>query len=459
MKKIDRICARRSGRDLVAALLTGVSLAGATSLAAAQAVPNDSDTAWSLARLRAQIKQQEARLKQTELQLQQERAELERQGALLDSAMKNIRATGTGPVTAAANETGTAPVETANPTPAATPAQTSAPIVSSEPKLHQESKVLQTSPLQSVGGVLTPRGSFVIDPSLEYDYSAQNQLTLNGFTILPGITFGQLLIARRQQSLLTPALTLRYGVTNRLELSAKIPYVYGYSESVTQSVLQQNSSGTTVNVLAPSAHAAALGDIQVGASYQFNSGGPATPIFIGNAIFKTATGTSPFSMPIYTVNDPNGGILAGIQKEVPTGTGFYAIEPSLTVLYPTAPGIVFGNLLYIHNFGRTVDVQDPSGGPAISARARPGDAVAATFGIGFALNDQATFTLSYQQEHVFGASFNNAPVKGSAYDFGTFNFGVGYQISKSAMINVGVGIGAGPDAPAAKILVDMPIQF
>lgn len=456
----DQSRARSGGRYLMASLLAGVSFAAAPA-AFAQSAPGGSDTVASLARLQAQVARQEARLRQTRIQLERESAELKRQGALLDAAMKNIRATGAGPVSTTTVPVSTTADTSAEPAPAAAPSpeQTSAPIVNNQPKLHQESKVLQTSPLQNVGGVLTPRGDIVIDPSLEYDYSAQDQLSLNGFTILPGITFGQLLIARVRQSLITPAVTFRYGLTNRLELSAKIPFVYGYSETVTQSILQQSGSGTTVNVLAPSAHVASIGDIQFGASYQFNNGGPNMPIFIGNAIFKTATGTSPFSVPVYTVSDPNGGILAGIQRTLPSGSGFYALEPSLTMLYPTAPGILFANLLYIHNFGRTVDVQDPGGGPAISAEAKPGDAVAATFGIGFALNDQTTFTFSYQQEHVFGATFNNTAVKGSSYDFGTFNFGVGYQISKATTLNIGVGIGAGPNAPAAKILIDMPIRF
>lgn len=433
--------------------------AGTNAGATADNTPAGSNGA-ALGRLRASVARAEARLRHTRHELDRARAELDRQGALLDEAMRRLRAAGTGP-TSAAQDQAAAPAADAPATDAAPPSpeQTAAPITETKPPERREARVLQTSPLQSVGGVLTPRGTLVIDPSLEYDYSADDQLSLNGFTILPGITFGQLLLARVRQSMVTPALTLRYGLTDRLELSARVPFVYAYQETVTQSILQQSGGGTTVGVLAPSAHGASIGDIQFGASYQFNAGGGGVPIVVGNLIYKTATGTSPFSVPVYTTADPNGGIISGIQKKVPTGTGFAALEPSITLLYPTAPGILFANLLYIHNFGRTVDVQDPGGGPAVAADAKPGDAVAATFGIGFALNDETTFTLSYQQEHVFGATFNHVAVKGSAYDFGTFNFGIGYQLSKSTTINLGVGIGAGPNAPVAKVLVDIPIRF
>ncbi|HQT59789.1 MAG TPA: hypothetical protein PLV07_04630 [Acidiphilium sp.] len=431
---------------------------GTTASTTADSTPAQSNGA-ALERLRASVARAEARLRHTRHELDRARADLDRQGALLDEAMRRLRAAGPGPTSAAQDQAAAATDATAADTAAPPPEQTSAPITGTKPAERREARVLQTSPLQSVGGVLTPSGTLVIDPSLEYDYSADDQLSLNGFTILPGITFGQLLLARVRQSMVTPALTLRYGLTDRLELSARVPFVYAYQETVTQSILQQSGGGTTVGVLAPSAHAASLGDIQFGASYQFNQGGGGVPIVVGNLIYKTATGTSPFSVPVYTTADPNGGIISGIQKKVPTGTGFPALEPSITLLYPTAPGILFANLLYIHNFGSTVHVQDPGGGPAVAADAKPGDAVAATFGIGFALNDETTFTLSYQQEHVFGATFNHAAVKGSTYDFGTFNFGIGYQLSKSTTINLGVGIGAGPNAPVAKVLIDVPVRF
>ena len=68
-------------------------------------------------------------------------------------------------------------------------------------------------------------------------------------------------------------------------------------------------------------------------------------------------------------------------------------------------------------------------------------------------------TLSYQQEHVFGSSANHLSIPGSSYDFGTFNFGLGYAINARTNCNIGVGIGAGPNAPVAKILLEVPVRF
>ena len=126
---------------------------------------------------------------------------------------------------------------------------------------------------------------------------------------------------------------------------------------------------------------------------------------------------------------------------------------------PTAPGVLFANFQDIHNLGRTVGIQSVEGGPATPAYLQPGENPAVTFGIGFALNDRAALTFSYQQEHVFTAYENHQAIAGSPYSFGTFNFGLGYQLTQSTRLNLSVGIGAGQNAPVAKVLLELPYQF
>jgi hypothetical protein len=424
----------------------------------------------SLAALQKSIAAQEAKLNKEELQLEQQSLELNQQQHLLDTEMATLRgtgATGAGETTVATSPTPinnpepASPVATSNGAEASSAAAPSDGAVGQEQQQQQQQNqqqqtkvILQAAPtLANSGGILTPKGQFIIDPSLEYDYWAQNQLALNGFTIIPGITFGNIFIDRIEQSFLTAAVTGRYGITDRLEVNVKLPYVVAYGTTSTQNV------GPDAISLSPSSHAAHIGDIQLGASYQFNSGDNGWPVFVGNLLFKTVTGQSPYEVPIYTVDDPNGAFLAGIPKKLPTGTGFYSLEPSLTVFYATAPGVLFGNIQYTENFARNFDVPNPGGGPAVSENLQPGNALAATLGLGFALNDKASMTFSYEQEYVFGSSVNDHKLGGSAYSFGTFNFGLGYTVSARTSVNFGVGIGAGPNAPAAKILIEVPMRF
>jgi hypothetical protein len=293
----------------------------------------------------------------------------------------------------------------------------------------------------------------VIDPSIEYDYWAQNQLGVNGFQIIPGIIFGNVIATRFEQNITTAAVTGRWGVTDRLELNAKVPFVYNAGS--TNDLI---ASGPTATLSSVSATGTGLGDIQFGASYQVNSGENGWPIFVGNFLFKTITGINPFDVPVITVNDPNGQSLAGTPTKLATGTGFYSLMPSLTVLLPTAPGVLFANLQFQHNFARTQNINNGRSA-STPGKLAPGEAPAITFGIGFALNDRAALTLSYQQTHVFTAYRDGNAIPGSPYSFGTFNFGLGYQISQSTRLNLSVGVGAGPNTPAARVLFELPYRF
>jgi hypothetical protein len=444
------------------------------------------DPAEELKQLRASIQKELAALKKREQKLHEEFLRLDQKSQLLDEQMRKLRAAGAGPGNGApAPPQGAAvPPESgiqARPPAATEVAQTpapapqggpptsgapapqrgppaggeSAPITGPSAEEQQARQVVETAPtLSTVGGVLTPKGQIVIDPSIEYDYWSQNQLGVNGFQIIPGITFGNIFVTRFEQNITTAAVTVRGGVTDRLELNAKVPFVYNAGS--TSSLIPL---GTSAQLLSVSANGAGIGDIQGGASYQFNSGENGWPIFVGNFIFKTATGTSPFDVPIITLDDPNGQFLAGTPKKLATGTGFYALEPSVTVLLPTAPGVLFANLQFMHNLARTQNIKDRQGGPATPVKLQPGEAPSITFGIGFALNDRAALTFSYQQTHVFTAYANGQPITGSPYSFGTFNFGLGYQISQSTRLNLSVGIGAGPNTPAAKVLLEVPYKF
>jgi hypothetical protein len=121
--------------------------------------------------------------------------------------------------------------------------------------------------------------------------------------------------------------------------------------------------------------------------------------------------------------------------------------------------VLFANLQFQHNFARTQPIQNSSGGRATRINLQPGESPAITFGMGFALNDRAALTLSYQQTHVFTAYSDGQAITGSPYSYGTFNFGLGYQISQSTRLNFSVGIGAGPNTPAARVLFEIPYRF
>ncbi|HTH96366.1 MAG TPA: transporter [Stellaceae bacterium] len=416
-----------------------------------------------LRRQQRQIDQQAQQLHEQSNELRAQTRQIQAQRRQLDQLQGHPNAQGRKRL---AGSTGTAVVAApvVSPSPQAATPQPSAevvraqvaenPEVAREREREQQNRIAQTNTsLARTGGVLTQKGTLLIEPSLEYDYQSQRQAVVSGFTIIPGITFGNINITKTQQSTLTQAMTFRYGVTDRLELNVRVPFVYTTASTTTGNITQ-NAQPITVQ-----SEGHSLGDVEFGGSYQINSGQQGWPIFVGNLRVKTITGRDPFSVPIYTINDPNGAFLQGIQKETPTGTGFYSVEPSMTVLYPSDPIILFGNLRYIHNIPRTVNVQSSTGDAPTPTSLHPGDGIGANFGLGFAFNEKASLSLSYEEVHVFNSSSNHVSIGGSSYDLGTLNFGLGYQLTPKVSVNLSAGIGVTPDTPAAKILLSVPVHL
>lgn len=445
--------ARLGARRWRGALYGAVAAIGFAVPAAAQQL-----TAADVLKLQKEIKAQQQQIQREQRQLYLESLKLNDQQRLLDAELERYRATGTGPAMPPAPPSPPAsaptPMAAAAPSAPAGQAAQAAPISGPTPKQRETRRVLETAhELSSTGGVLTPRGHLVIDPSIEYDYWNQNQVNISGFTIIPGITFGNINVQRVQANYVTEALTFRYGVTNRFELNLKLPLVYATGSTITQPL------GPHAQVFAPTANAFSIGDVQAGASYQLNTGEHGWPVFLANVLFKSATGTSPFSVPIYTTRDPNGLYIAGIQRKLPTGTGFDTLEPNLTMLIPTSPAVFFANVAYGINFAGGVEIANRSGAPPSPATIGPGNFISGTFGVGFAVNDQTSMTFSYQQEHVWPTTENGTAIAGSSFDFGTFNFGVGFAIAPGVTVNIGAGIGVGPNNPIAKLLIEVPIRI
>jgi hypothetical protein len=404
--------------------------------------------------LRAAIQKQQKQLKQQQQELRAQAQRLNQQLRLLDDQQRQIQALRTtAPIPEPPPPPPPPPAPSAPSPPPTEASESSAPVEgpsAAEVEQARNRTVLQTATsLANTGGVLTPRGTLVLEPTFEYDYTAQNQAVVNGFTIVPGITFGNVNVNKITLNQYTPGLRVRLGVTNRLELNAYVPYLI---EDGTTTTSPEGPGAVPFNVAQTGR---GVGDIQFGGSYQINSGTNGWPVFVSNLQFKTITGTSPFDVPIFTTNDPNNqlGFLTGVQKQLPTGTGFYQLTPSVTALYPTDPGILFANVKYIWNIPRTVDVQSPTGGASVSERLAPGSGLGFTVGLGFSLNEKTSFSLAYEQDFYMSARQNGAVLPGSAYNQGVFDFGIGYQISDSQSVNLGVGTGVGPNVPNATIIL------
>jgi hypothetical protein len=305
----------------------------------------------------------------------------------------------------------------------------------------------EVAPLSDLQSVLTPRGKFVLEPSLEFSTSSSDRVALVGFTILPAITIGLIDIRRVSRQFLSPALTARYGLTSRSEVEVKVPYVFRWDSTARRPLAETGSEELF------KADGNGIGDIELSGRYQFNVGGPGKPFYIGSLRFKTTTGKGPFEVETF---QPEPEL--SFPLELPRGTGFYALQPGITALLPSDPAVFFGTLTYTWNMKKTIDRLDASGSPI--GEVDPGDGIGVTFGMGLAINERASFSLGYQHDFFFEDKVNGeTPLLAQKIHLGRLLVGFSYQLSKRTNFNLSLGVGVTDESPDATITLRVPVTF
>jgi hypothetical protein len=316
----------------------------------------------------------------------------------------------------------------------------------------------EIAPIFETPGVLTPRGKFVLEPAIQYGYASSNRVALVGYTIIPALLIGLVDVREVKRNSTTASMSLRRGITNRLELELKVPYVYRSDATVSRELF----TGTMVeNVFQTSGKS--IGDVELAARYQINDGGVDKPYFIGGLRFKSRTGRDPFEVVTDCTTRCVGtnATGTGLPLDLPTGSGFYSLQPSLTWLMPSDPAIFFGNFSYLHNFKRSnVSRTVLSGEQEALGEIKPGDVFGFNFGMGLALNEKASLSLGYDHASIGRTRQAGQPVPGSVRtQLGTLLLGFSYRLNEKRTISVSVGAGLTRDTPDVSLMARMPLTF
>ncbi|HEX2083057.1 MAG TPA: acetate kinase [Xanthomonadaceae bacterium] len=314
-------------------------------------------------------------------------------------------------------------------------------------------------------GVLTPRGRFVLEPSLQFGYSATDRVALVGYTVIPAILIG--LIDVRQVKTTTGVATLagRFGVTDRMEIEARLPYVYINSDTVSREIFTGSAQDEVFN-----ADGSGLGDAELTVRYQLNRGGADRPFYIGWLRYKSRTGKDPFEVVTDCVTRCVANATGtGLPLELPTGSGFEAIQPGITFLFPSDPIVFFGSLSYLHNFersnvSRTVLTGAPEGFPQTTTEplgdVKAGDIVGFNLGLGLALNEKASISMGLDTSFVGKTEMNGEDAPGAVrMVLGTLVLGGSYRFSDTMNLNVALGVGVTRDTPDMMLTARLPISF
>ncbi|MEJ8845951.1 transporter [Variovorax rhizosphaerae] len=307
--------------------------------------------------------------------------------------------------------------------------------------------------------VLTPRGRFTLEPSLQYGYSSSNRVALVGYTVIPAILIGLIDVREQKRSTFVAGLTGRWGVTSRMELELKVPYVARSDSTVSRAV----GAGAAVdNVFNTKGNA--IGDVEAAMRYQLNAGKDGWPYMVGGLRFKSRTGTDPFDVVTDCQIRCIGGTNAsgtGLPTELPTGSGFYSLQPSLTWLFPTDPAVFFGGINYTYNFKRNdVSRKVLNGGIEQLGDIKPGDAWGLNVGMGLALNDRSSFSLGVELYSVGPTKQNGQSVSGSVRtQLASLLLGYSYRMTDRQTLNVSIGAGLTRDTPDLTLTVRVPFSF
>src|SRR5471032_2754538 len=207
----------------------------------------------------------------------------------------------------------------------------------------------EVAPLFEQPGVLTPKGKFVLEPAMQFGYASSNRVALVGYTIIPALLIGLVDVREVKRNTLTGAVTGRYGISNRTEVEVKLPYVYRSDADVSREIFTGSATDAVFDTSGKG-----MGDVEVSLRHQLNDGGVDQSYYIGGLRFKARNGKDPFQVVtdcmVRCVGPDATG--TGLPLQLPTGSGFYGLQPSLTWLYPSDPAVLFGSVSYLHNVTR-----------------------------------------------------------------------------------------------------------
>ena len=321
-----------------------------------------------------------------------------------------------------------------------------------------EARPIELAVLDMQGSIVTRKGQLTAEFQADYTRADRNRAVFRGIELVEAVLVGVFDINESRQDILTASAGLRYGVTDRLELGVRVPFVHRADTSIIAPIMG-STSNDDANTIDSSTKSSNIGDLELTARYQLLDGTQTRPYLIANLQGVLPTGTDPFAVP----RDSSGRALRAA-----TGAGFYGITPSVTAILPSDPVVLFGTLGYTFNLGKSVDtVIDPVRITYVD----PGDAISASVGIGISFNQRTTVNLGYAHSWAFGTLTRTSllmpteawPGSRDAtsrdLQIGRFLFGVTYRTSDRSTINWAVEVGATEDAPDLRTVLRIPITL
>lgn len=303
----------------------------------------------------------------------------------------------------------------------------------------EEEKTLtrgQEALLIEKGGVLLPRNTLIVEPGVQYSHTSRTRISISGFTIFEAIVIGSIISEDVERDIITGFLNLRYGLTNRVQVELKVPYLYRRDEAVF-------ASGD--NLVKRTVDEDDLGDIEASLLWHAVRENRFTPDMVLYLRGKSRTGKDPYGLETEEFEGRRR------LKELATGSGHYGLSAGANFIKGSDPAVLFFNLGYFYNFERDV-------GGAIGT-VKPGDSVEAGLGMAYALNEKLSSSISYQQRFTFESEQNGNEVIDTDANAASLYFGTNYALTYNTSLSVSIGVGLTDDAPDTTVEFRVPFTF
>ncbi|MBV1932521.1 MAG: transporter [Porticoccaceae bacterium] len=299
--------------------------------------------------------------------------------------------------------------------------------------------------------------SFSLEVGFEMSHFDQNQLILNGFLALDAIFLGDLSVDEIEGDIFRTTLLGRWGVTDRMQLSLAIPWVY--RETTTRS---RGVDLSSIIVSEKSVDDSDIGDISLGLSYQLFAETYTRPDIVLNFGVTAPTGRDPYGIDF--IEDPTNTNLV-FPSALPTGSGLWQASAGVSFLKSTDPAILFASFNYIHYFEKSFgDIgADPDAAPS-PGDVQLGDAFQIAAGIAFAINERTSYSMSFTQRWTDEAEITQPGVGsqeiiGSDGATGTFDIGVTYALTDRLSMVTNLGMGLTNETSDYRFSLKFPYRF
>lgn len=305
--------------------------------------------------------------------------------------------------------------------------------------------------------------SFSLELGFEYSRFDRSQLVLNGFLALDAIFLGEISIDEVEADIWTTSLTARWGLTDRLQLNMRVPWVY--RETTFRSGGQQLSS---ILVSEESVSDSDIGDISLGMSYQLFKETPTRPDMVLNFSATAPTGREPYGIKFLRdddFTDPESNTNLQVPTALPTGSGLWALTAGVSFLRTIDPAIIFANIAYTHYLENSFsDITSDPDQLAVPGKVQLGDRYRFTGGLAFALNERSSLSFAFTQEFFQSAEVTRQDqatqdIVGSKASTGNLDLGFTYALTNQLSMISNLGVGLNQDASDYSFSLRFPYRF